>query len=76
MGGGGAGEGWAPSNDDSCDPGWMLPLILFSLAYSSFIITGVAGLPGLAGPGPDLLSFSWECCWALFSFGVLSPWLA
>ncbi|GAB4817517.1 hypothetical protein N2152v2_004563, partial [Parachlorella kessleri] len=32
------GEGWAPSNDDSVDPGWMLPLTLFSRAYSSFII--------------------------------------
>lgn len=41
-----AGEGWSPSNDDSCDPGWMLPLALFSLAYSSFIITGQAGAAG------------------------------
>ncbi|KAL4436604.1 hypothetical protein ABPG75_003743 [Micractinium tetrahymenae] len=33
------GEGWVPSGDASCDPGWMLPLTLFSLAYSAFIIT-------------------------------------
>ncbi len=36
----GAVEGWVPSADASCDPGWMLPLTLFSLAYSSFIMTG------------------------------------
>lgn len=35
-----AGEGWTPSADDSCDPAWMLPLTLFSLTYSSYIITG------------------------------------
>lgn len=34
------GDGWLPSRDDSCDPGWMLPLTLFSLTYSSFIVTG------------------------------------
>jgi hypothetical protein len=33
-------EGWVPSADAACDPGWMLPLTLFSLAYSSFIMTG------------------------------------
>ncbi|EFN56484.1 hypothetical protein CHLNCDRAFT_57693 [Chlorella variabilis] len=33
------GEGWVPSADAACDPGWMLPLNLFSLAYSTFIIT-------------------------------------
>ncbi|KAL4444560.1 hypothetical protein ABPG77_002377 [Micractinium sp. CCAP 211/92] len=33
------GEGWVASGDSSCDPGWMLPLTLFSLAYSAFIIT-------------------------------------
>ncbi|KAI3426511.1 hypothetical protein D9Q98_008876 [Chlorella vulgaris] len=33
------GEGWVPSGDAACDPGWMLPVTLFSLAYSSFIIT-------------------------------------
>ncbi|PRW45057.1 E3 ubiquitin- ligase UPL6 [Chlorella sorokiniana] len=32
-------EGWVPSADAACDPGWMLPLTLFSLAYSSFIMT-------------------------------------
>lgn len=40
SGGMATGEGWVPSNDESCNPGWMLPLTLFSLAYSSFIITG------------------------------------
>ena len=34
------GTGWVPSTDGTCDPGWMLPLTLFSLAYSAFIITG------------------------------------
>lgn len=39
---GAAGEGWVASGGASCDPGWMLPLTLFSLAYSAFIITGGA----------------------------------
>lgn len=33
-----------PSADAACDPGWMLPLALFSLAYSAFIMTGGARL--------------------------------
>ncbi|PSC67747.1 E3 ubiquitin-ligase UPL6 [Micractinium conductrix] len=33
------GEGWVPSGDAACDPGWMLPLTLFSLAYSTCIVT-------------------------------------
>ena len=34
------GPAWLPSSDASCDPGWMLPLSLFSLAYSSAIMLG------------------------------------
>jgi hypothetical protein len=29
-----------PSENSSCDPGWMLPLSVFSLVYSVFITTG------------------------------------
>ena len=36
----GSTQGWVPAPDTACDPGWMLPLSLFCLAYSSFIITG------------------------------------
>ncbi len=30
---------WEPSRDASCDPGWMLPLIIFARTYSTFLST-------------------------------------
>ena len=53
-----AAEGWQLATaDSSCDPGWMLPLTLFSLAFSAFIMTGAVHPPSriqknLAGPVP------------------------
>ena len=30
---------WQPSRDESCDPGWMLPLVIFARTYSTFLST-------------------------------------
>ena len=34
-----ANSAWQPSNDSACDPGWMLPLVLMSRTYSTFLST-------------------------------------
>lgn len=34
-----ASSAWEPSRDEACDPGWMLPLVVFARTYSTFLST-------------------------------------
>jgi hypothetical protein len=78
-----AGNAWSPSSDGS-DPGWMLPMALFSASFCTHLATGafVRQLATRAGPGalrrclencPRLTAAPVAQTRALASFRALPP---
>ncbi|KAK9914927.1 hypothetical protein WJX75_002372 [Coccomyxa subellipsoidea] len=71
---------WEPSRDEACDPGWMLPLVVFARTYSTFLSTfgddymyrlqkplplAELNQPGKTGGLVSLLKFAlWQVLWA------------
>ena len=69
---------WEPSRDEACDPGWMLPLVVFARTYSTFLSTfgddymyrlqkplplAELNQPGKTGGLVSLLKFAlWQVC--------------